>query len=88
MYVKAAMFVFIGLLSAAGILVAVPRWDVAVLMALCVWGFARAYYFAFYVIQHYVDPGYRFAGLMDFGRYLLSRRRADGGEATERWRAR
>jgi hypothetical protein len=25
--------------------------------------FCRFYYFAFYVIEHYVDPGYRFSGL-------------------------
>jgi len=24
------------------------------------------YYFAFYVIQHYVDPAYRFSGLWSF----------------------
>ncbi len=32
---------------------------------------APAYYFAFYVIEHYVDPGYRFAGLWSFVRYVL-----------------
>jgi hypothetical protein len=36
---------------------------------------ARAYYFAFYVIQHYVDPGYRFSGLFSFLRYFLRSRR-------------
>ena len=30
--------------------------------------------FAFYVVQHWIDPGYRFAGLIDFARYLLRRR--------------
>jgi hypothetical protein len=44
------------------------------LLALTIWCFARAYYFAFYVIQHYVDPGYRFAGLADFARYVLRKR--------------
>jgi hypothetical protein len=33
---------------------------------LSIWSFARAYYFAFYVIEHYVDGSYRFAGLGDF----------------------
>jgi hypothetical protein len=29
------------------------------------------------VIEHYVDPGYRFAGLIDFLRYAMRQRRAD-----------
>ena len=48
---------------------------VALLLAICVWSFCRAYYFAFYVIQHYVDPGYKFAGLLDFLRYAWRRGR-------------
>jgi hypothetical protein len=46
----------------------------AALLAIAIWSFCRAYYFAFYVIQHYVDDGYRFAGLGSFIRYLLERR--------------
>jgi hypothetical protein len=30
------------------------------------WGFCRAYYFAVYVIEHYIDPGRKYAGLIDF----------------------
>ena len=45
------------------------------LLALTVWCFARAYYFAFYVVQHWIDPGYRFAGLFDFAVYLLRKKR-------------
>jgi hypothetical protein len=75
LYLKAALFVFTGLLAAALILVECPSVKVAFLLAVTVWCFARAYYFAFYVIQHYVDPGYRFAGLWDFARYALGKRR-------------
>ena len=39
-----------------------------------VWCFARAYDFAFYVIGHYVDPSFKFAGLGSFVRYLWKRR--------------
>jgi len=35
-------------------------------MVISVWAFCRLYYFMFYVIEHYVDPGYRFAGLWSF----------------------
>ena len=40
-------------------------------LAICVWCFARFYYFAFYVIEHYTDPGYRFAGLWSFVQYMV-----------------
>jgi hypothetical protein len=36
--------------------------------------FARFFYFAFYVIGHYVDPGCGFAGLGSFALYLWRRR--------------
>jgi hypothetical protein len=45
------------------------------LLALAVWCFCRFYYFAFYVIEHYVDPGFKFSGLWAFFRYAVSRRR-------------
>lgn len=37
---------------------------------------ARAYYFAFYVIEHYIDGSYRYSGLADFARYFLRKHRA------------
>ena len=52
-----------------------PHLQTAALLALAIWAFARAYYFAFYVIEKYIDPGYRFSGLFSVARHLLSRRR-------------
>jgi hypothetical protein len=74
LYLKAGLFVLSGLLAAAGILLEAPSLRVAVLLAVAIWCFARAYYFAFYVIEHYIDPGYRFAGLWSFVTYMLRRR--------------
>ncbi len=51
-----------------------PTWKVAVLLAIAVWCFARAYCFAFYVIEHYVDGQFTYSGLFDFLRYQLRRR--------------
>jgi hypothetical protein len=45
------------------------------LLVITVWVFCRFYYFAFYVLEHYVDPGYRFAGLLSLARYLMRRGR-------------
>ena len=75
LYLKGTLFLLGGLLSSAAILLEHPSFKLAALLALAVWCFARAYYFAFYVVQHYADPGYRFAGLTSFLWYLLRRKR-------------
>ncbi len=74
LYVKALLFVVGGLLAATHILLECPRVKVALLLAVAVWCFSRAYYFAFYVVQHYVDPGFRIAVLSSFARFVLRRR--------------
>lgn len=43
------------------------------------WSFCRAYYFAFYVLERYVDPGFKFSGLGAFVAYLVRRRKGDKG---------
>jgi hypothetical protein len=78
LYFKAGLFLLTGLLSVALILVEFPSLKLAALLALAIWCFARAYYFAFYVVEHYADPGYRFSGLWSFAVYLLRRRRPGG----------
>ena len=80
-YLKGFLFLVISFMASALLLMLHPEWVVAALLAVAVWAFARFYYFAFYVVQHYVDPGYRFAGLGSFVRYLL-RRRAGGKPPT------
>lgn len=73
-WLKGWLFLLGGILSFAAILLEAPQWRIAALLALCIWCFARFYYFCFYVIQHYVDPFYRFAGLLAFVRYVIRRR--------------
>ena len=74
MYLKAALFLLGGLLASIEILLALPTLRVALLLIIAVWCFARAYYFAFYVVEHYADPTYRFAGLGSFVSYLWRKR--------------
>jgi hypothetical protein len=74
-YFKGFLFLLAGCMASALLLVEYPEVKAALLLACAVWCFARFYYFAFYVIEHYVDPGYKFAGLLDFARYLMRRRR-------------
>ena len=70
---KGFLFLFCGLLAAVGLLVANPTWTTAALLAIAIWSFCRWYYFMFYVIERYIDPGFRFAGLGSAVRYLLGR---------------
>ena len=72
---KGILFLLIGLVSAVLLILEMPTWKVGVLLAIAIWCFCRFYYFAFYVIEHYVDPSYRFSGLWSFACYLLKRRR-------------
>lgn len=66
---------FLGLALAASVLLVMEAASVkvAALLAVAVWAFCRCYYFAFYVIEHYVDPTYRFSGLTSFLLYILRR---------------
>jgi hypothetical protein len=70
LYFKGVLFLLLGLLAGGILLYEYFSLQHLVLLGICIWGFCRAYYFAFYVIQHYIDPGFRFAGLLDFLQYL------------------
>ena len=72
---KGILFLIIGILSSALLIIDTQSWGVAVMLVIAIWCFCRFYYFAFYVIEHYVDPGYRFSGLWSFFGYLISKRR-------------
>jgi len=62
---KGVMFFAIAAISATQILVELPSLNLALLLALLVWASCRFYYFLFYVLEHYVDPTMRYAGLLD-----------------------
>ncbi len=71
---KGILFLLLGLTAAGVLLLETRSLRVAALLAITVWSLCRAYYFAFYVIERYVDPGYRFSGLGAFVAYALRRR--------------
>jgi hypothetical protein len=74
-WLKGWLFLLIGVMSAALLLVEHWSWRTALLLGLCVWGFCRAYYFAFYVTERWVEPGFKFSGLGHFVCYWLGRGR-------------
>ena len=79
---KGILFLLVGLLAAALLLIEQPSLKVAVLLGIAVWCFCRFYYFAFYVIERYVDSTYRFSGLWSFFAYLVRRRKHESRAAS------
>jgi hypothetical protein len=77
---KGWLFLALGLLSGGCLLMLAFSWQIALLLAITVWAFCRWYYFMFYVIEHYVDPGFKFAGLGSFLRYVAAKGSADGSK--------
>ena len=74
MWIKVALFLIIGLVASALILAELPNWRVLLLLAFAIWSFCRAYYFAFYVIEKYIDQSFRFSGLLSVLMYLWRKR--------------
>lgn len=71
---KALLFLVLGSLSAWLLLAPVFEFRRLLLLGLTVWAFCRAYYFCFYVLHHYADPSFRYAGLTSVIQYLLGKR--------------
>jgi hypothetical protein len=71
---KGLLFLFLGLISSSLLLLDHPTAKNAALLAITIWSFCRFYYFAFYVLERYVDPSLRFSGLFTLIRHLSSKR--------------
>ena len=76
-YTKGFFLFITGFISSLLLVLLNFNFKTIVLLFLAIWGFCRAYYFAFYVIQHYVDPNYKFSGLIDFAKYSLKKGRSN-----------
>lgn len=79
-WTKGFLFLLLGLFAAILLVLQAPRVTVVILLCLSIWAFCRFYYFAFYVIEHYVDSTYRYSGLLSFVRYALRKRHHDGSQ--------
>ena len=73
--VKGILFLLLGIASVTLVVLEARSWTVALYLAIAIWCCCRFYYFAFYVIEKYVDSDYKFSGLWSFARYLMQRRR-------------
>ena len=73
---KGFLFLLAGAMASVLILVEAGTIRVAGLHFLAIWCFCRFYYFAFYVVQHYIDPQFKFAGLGSVLAFLMKRGQA------------
>ena len=67
---KAALFLLMVVLSSGLLLLRTPEFSSLLLLGISLWAACRCYYFAFYVLHHYVDPSFRYSGIADLIRYL------------------
>lgn len=72
---KGILFLLVGVLAATLLIFEAPTLKVAALLLIAIWCFCRAYYFAFYVLEKYVDPAFRFSGLGSAVKFLCARRK-------------
>jgi hypothetical protein len=80
---KGLLFLVLGVVSSALLLALHFDWMTAALLVIAVWSFCRCYYFAFYVIEKYVDGRFRFSGIGSFLAYVWSGRAEPARTHTE-----
>lgn len=71
---KGIAFLGIAILAAAQLLLDAPSLRTALLLAVLAWAAGRFYYFLFYVLERYVDPGLRYTGILALVRAILAKR--------------
>lgn len=70
---KGILFLMIALISSALILIQLPSWNTALLLGCLIWASCRFYYFLFYVLEKYVNPALRYAGIIALIQAILRR---------------
>jgi hypothetical protein len=76
---KGWMFLAIAVISGLLLFARAPTLETAALIAILVWASCRSYYFLFYVLEKYVDPGLRYRGLWHLIGQIRDERKARSG---------
>ena len=71
---KALLFLMAGLMAGTALLLERFSPTNLFLLLTVIFCFSRFYYFCFYVIEHYIDPTYKFAGLTSVITYYRSKK--------------
>lgn len=78
---KGALFLFLILTCSGLIYAAAPSWSTVFLLLVLIWSAARFYYFLFYVLEKYVNPSLRYAGVLSLIGAIVDKA---GSQAAER----
>ena len=62
--IKFTLFIVLGVAAALVLVLRTPEPMTLLLLVTCVWAFARAYYFCFYVVERYLDEHVPYSGVM------------------------
>ena len=81
---KGLLFGLIVVFSGGLLILDAPRLRTALLVAVLAWSAARLYYFLFYVLERYVDPSLRYAGLVALIRSFLASRSGSASAGSRR----
>jgi len=81
---KGLLFGLIVVFSGGLLILDAPRLRTALLVTVLAWSSARLYYFLFYVVERYVDPSLRYAGLVALIRSFLASRSASASAGSRR----
>ncbi len=73
-HVKGWLFLAVAGLASFGLRIQIFSWTNCLLIFIALWAACRWYYYMFYVIEKYVDPSFRFAGLSSVIRFLITRK--------------
>ena len=71
---KAVLFLLAGCMAGVALLLDHFSWTNLFLLLIVIFSFSRFYYFCFYVIEHYIDPTYKFAGLTSVITYYRTKK--------------
>jgi hypothetical protein len=71
---KGLLLLAVAIAAAGLVLLESPTLRTALLLGVAIWAACRFYYFLFHVLERYVDPGLRHAGLLALVRAVRSRR--------------
>ena len=79
---KGVLFLLILCAAIATIVVLTRDWLISALLIMVIWSSMRFYYFLFYVLERYVDPRLKYAGVFSL-LMAIARRPASGDREIE-----
>jgi hypothetical protein len=74
LHIKGFLFLAIGAMAFLLVILEMPNWRIAALLAMGTWAFCRFYYYLFYVLEKYAGRNQRYTGVFDALKYLLTRK--------------